>query len=115
MRVICRCEDIDEEEVLRAIREGYTDLESLKRHLRIGIGPCQGRTCMPLLIRILARETGRRPEEIAPTTFRPPVKPIPLGVLADRPGESENAGRAGDAEGDADHGTEDEPEGGGGR
>ena len=51
--IICRCEDITEEEVLAAIKEGYTDLEELRKKLRIGMGPCQGRVCIPLVIKIL--------------------------------------------------------------
>ncbi|RLG86368.1 MAG: (2Fe-2S)-binding protein, partial [Thermoprotei archaeon] len=47
--IICRCEDITLDDVEKAIENGYTDLESLKRVLRIGMGPCQGRTCIPLL------------------------------------------------------------------
>ncbi len=81
MRVVCRCEDVTYEDVVKAIREGYRDLESLKRKLRIGMGPCQGRTCIPIVARILARETGKKVEEIVLPTRRPPAKPVPLGLF----------------------------------
>ena len=82
-RIICRCEDVTEEEIIEAIHMGFDSLESLKRHLRVGTGPCQGRTCVPLIMGILARETGKRPDEIEVPTHRPPIKPVPVGALAD--------------------------------
>ncbi len=77
--IVCRCEDVTEEEILEAIRDGYTDFEELRKKLRIGMGPCQGRVCIPLVKRILRRETG---EEIKSNPkMRPPITPIPLGML----------------------------------
>ena len=43
--IVCRCEDISEEDVIQAIDEGYTDIEELRKKLRIGMGPCQGGFC----------------------------------------------------------------------
>ncbi len=82
MKIICRCEDVTEEDVVKAIKEGYTTLDELKHVLRLGMGPCQGRTCIPLAARILARETGKKVSEIELQTSRPPVVPVPLGLLA---------------------------------
>lgn len=77
--IVCRCEDVPLSEVKRAISEGFDTLEELKRHLRVGMGPCQGRTCMPLLARILARETGKPLEEIMEeVSIRPPLVPVPF-------------------------------------
>ncbi|NOX44938.1 MAG: (2Fe-2S)-binding protein [Caldiserica bacterium] len=77
--VVCRCEEVTVSQVVRAIREGHDTLEELKRHLRAGMGPCQGRTCLPLLARILARETGRPlPEVMEEVSIRPPLVPTPL-------------------------------------
>ena len=82
MTTICRCEDITEEEILEAIHAGFQTLDELKRRLRLGMGPCQGRTCLLLAARLLAQETGQRIEDISWQTSRPPVVPIPLGILA---------------------------------
>lgn len=77
--IVCRCEEVTEAEVIEAIREGFDTLEELKRHLRVGMGPCQGRTCFPLLARILARETGRPLAEVmAEVSIRPPLVPVPF-------------------------------------
>jgi len=82
MIVICRCEDITEEDIIKEIKNGCTTLEELKQRLRLGMGPCQGRTCMMLALRILAKELGKKVGEINLPKNRPPVNPIPLGLLA---------------------------------
>lgn len=79
---ICRCEDLTEDDVLQAIREGYTDLEELRKKLRIGMGPCQGRVCINLVKKILKRETSKKVSEVSFPTNRPPIVPISLGALA---------------------------------
>jgi NAD(P)H-nitrite reductase large subunit len=80
--IVCRCEDITEEDVIKAIDEGYTDLEELRKKLRIGMGPCQGRVCIQLVTKILERETGRKVSKIPLPTSRPPIVPVSLGTLA---------------------------------
>ena len=79
---VCRCEDITESECRAAIREGYTGFEDLKRFLGLATGPCQGKACVVLATRLIADATHRPPEAIDVMTFRPPLRPIALGVLA---------------------------------
>jgi len=79
--LICRCNDVTVEDVEKAIEEGYTDLESLRKRLRIGMGPCQGRTCIPLLVRMLAGRLGKKPAEVTLPVVRPPIVPIPLELF----------------------------------
>jgi len=78
---ICRCEDLTQEEIEQAIDEGYTTLEELKCKLRLGMGPCQGRSCLSLARRILCKKTGKSYPEITMPPSRPPVIPISLGTL----------------------------------
>lgn len=80
--VVCRCEDLTEEDIVEAIEEGYDELEKLKRHLRLGMGPCQGKTCMLLARRILGRETGKSAEDMGEPTARPPSQPVSFSLLA---------------------------------
>ena len=79
---ICRCEDITQEEIEKAIEEGYTTLEELKCKLRLGMGPCQGRSCLSLARRVLCQKTGKKTEEIILPASRPPLVPISIGTLA---------------------------------
>jgi len=83
---ICRCEDVTEDDVIEAIRNGYTDLEELRKKLRIGMGPCQGRVCINLVKKILEKETGNKVSEISYPTNRPPIIPISLGALSKKEG-----------------------------
>jgi NAD(P)H-nitrite reductase large subunit len=80
--IVCRCEDISEEDVIHAIDEGYTDIEELRKKLRIGMGPCQGRVCIQLVARILEKKTGKKVANIPLPTVRPPLIPVSLGTLA---------------------------------
>ena len=79
--IICRCEDLTREDVRKLIAAGYTTLEEIKRISRCGMGPCQGRTCLPLLAREIAAMTGKDLAEILRAKTRPPVKGIKLGTL----------------------------------
>ena len=81
-KIVCWCEDVTYEDVIKAIEDGYQTLEEIKRHLRCGMGPCQGRTCMLLIAKIIARATNKPIEEITLPTSRPPTKPVPLGLFA---------------------------------
>lgn len=80
--IVCRCEDITEEDVTNAVDEGYIDLEELRKKLRIGMGPCQGRVCIQLVINILEKKTGKKVSKVSLPTSRPPIVPVSLGTLA---------------------------------
>lgn len=80
--IICRCEDVTSGEILEAIDMGLTSLNEIKQYLRAGMGPCQGRTCGRLISQIIARKTGKKPSEIEQMRQRPPLKTVPLKILA---------------------------------
>jgi NAD(P)H-nitrite reductase large subunit len=79
--IICRCEEITEGEILKAIAEGCDSIIWVKRMTRAGMGLCQGRTCGHLVTRLIAQETGRDFGQVLPDTQRPPLRPIPLDIL----------------------------------
>lgn len=80
--IICRCEDITEYEIRRAIDEGYADLESLKRYLGVCTGSCQGKGCLREAARILVEAAGADPASIRPVVARPPIAPVALKYFA---------------------------------
>ncbi|MFW6048765.1 MAG: (2Fe-2S)-binding protein [Candidatus Bipolaricaulota bacterium] len=80
--IICRCRDVTEDEIVEAIKQGYDTVELLKRKTKIGTGTCGGRTCLPLVQRILARETGREITEIKLPRERALIVPLPIRFLA---------------------------------
>ncbi len=80
--IICRCEDVTLKDIYDAYNIGFNDLESLRRYLKVGTGPCQGKTCIPLLQKILANL--KNSKEIENITSRPPESPVPFGALVRR-------------------------------
>jgi bacterioferritin-associated ferredoxin len=72
---------VSEAEVRRVIRMGYHSLEAVKRVLRTGMGHCQGRGCLRLIARLIQEETGIPATEQKMPRPRPPLKPLPLGLL----------------------------------
>lgn len=77
---ICRCEEVTREEIEQAIRDGATTIAGVKKRTHAGMGLCQGRTCRNLIARMLAG--GRDLADIAPATFRPPVRAVTIGEIA---------------------------------
>jgi hypothetical protein len=65
-------------------------MKEVKRLTRAGMGLCQGKTCSQLVMGILAREAGRDRSEVEPDTTRPPVRAVPVRVLANRLTDDEN-------------------------
>ncbi|MBC7080893.1 MAG: (2Fe-2S)-binding protein [Thermoplasmatales archaeon] len=81
VKIVCRCEDVSEEEIVDAIEKYDCEtLDELKHLLRIGMGHCQGRTCLIIAARILVSKKGKKIEEIIPS-FRPPDEPVEIGIL----------------------------------
>ena len=80
--IICRCEEVSREEILQAIAEGARTLVEIKWRTRAGMGLCQAKTCRRLVAQILAEQTGQPVAEISPATYRPPVRPVELDILA---------------------------------
>ncbi|MBW2059234.1 MAG: (2Fe-2S)-binding protein [Deltaproteobacteria bacterium] len=81
--IICRCEEVTQKEILRAIQDGARSLNDIKRISRAGMGLCQGRTCHRLVSQLLeSRSALPLGESLKPPTFRPPLRPIKLADLA---------------------------------
>ncbi len=55
-RIICRCEQVTEAEVVEAIKRGAKTLDGVKFRTRAGMGRCQGSFCTPKILEILSRE-----------------------------------------------------------
>ena len=80
---ICRCEEVSLSEICDAIEEGATTIDSVKRQTRAGMGLCQGRTCQPLVARLINRETGLNYNGLEPFFTRQPFRPLQLEELAE--------------------------------
>ncbi len=65
-RIVCRCEQVTEGEILRAIRENppAKDIDGVKRRTRSGMGRCQGGFCQPFVAELIAKERGIALEDV---------------------------------------------------
>lgn len=59
-RIVCRCEEITEGEIIRALSENpkATTVDGVKRRTRAGMGRCQGGFCQPYVLEIISKYTG---------------------------------------------------------
>ena len=71
-RIVCRCEQITEGEIVEAIRRplGAKTLDGVKRRVRAGAGRCQGGFCSPRVMEILSRELSENTENLTKTGGR---------------------------------------------
>jgi bacterioferritin-associated ferredoxin len=96
--ILCHCEDVEIDELYTAIRQGYGDLETLKRYTGIGTGKCQGKCCFVQTLRLLeqlvragngghaegrARGLTGDPRNIRVPTLRPPVMPLRVNDIVE--------------------------------
>lgn len=81
--IICRCNEVTKKEIVDAIKDGADSIAGIKRRTRAGMGLCQGKSCSRLVARIITEETGKKLQDIAQPTSRPPVRPVKLETIAD--------------------------------
>ncbi|HOK80501.1 MAG TPA: (2Fe-2S)-binding protein [bacterium] len=83
-RIICRCKEITEGQILEVIKKGITDADGVKRALGAGMGLCQGKTCTNLIIKIISQNTNVPVKNIRTQTSRAPVRPIPIKIISEQ-------------------------------
>ncbi|MGA1793630.1 MAG: 2Fe-2S iron-sulfur cluster-binding protein [Thermoplasmatota archaeon] len=82
--IICRCERVTKEDIIKYLKEnGTMDLNALKAALRIGMGPCGGKTCTELVLRVY-RELGIDISTVEPHVERPFTQEVPLASFLRR-------------------------------
>jgi len=81
--IICRCEEITAGEFRHERPAWISTLDAARTVIRVGMGNCQGCMCESLVAQLLAKEAGRKIAEVGSYHIRPPLKPIPVGALAD--------------------------------
>ncbi|MCF7790809.1 MAG: NAD(P)/FAD-dependent oxidoreductase [Victivallales bacterium] len=77
-KLVCRCENITEGEIVAAIKSGHTTLDGVKFATRAGTGRCQGGFCTSRVMEIIHRETGIPFELISKKGKGSEIAPYPI-------------------------------------
>jgi thioredoxin reductase len=83
--IICRCEGVTRAQITARLFDGVLEPGPVIAETRAGMGLCQGRKCTSLIAATISRHAGQPIDRIPAITPRPPVVPVPLGVVAERP------------------------------
>lgn len=78
--IVCRCEEVYAEEIERAIDNGAQTNRDIKMTTRAGMGICQGRTCRPILQRLIPALV-RGHSTANDLSHRSPVRPVRISDL----------------------------------
>jgi NADPH-dependent 2,4-dienoyl-CoA reductase/sulfur reductase-like enzyme len=84
--IVCRCEEITLGEVKAAVATGARTIGEVKMVTRVGMGNCQGRMCEHSVLNAILRELvdeKSTPGTVGMYSIRPPLQPLPVGVLAE--------------------------------
>jgi hypothetical protein len=65
------------------LHDGPLNPDQIKRLTRAGMGPCQGRRCREQIALLLAVTSDISPGAVPLASYRAPVRPLPLSLLAD--------------------------------
>ncbi len=73
--------DVTSADVALAAREGFTNVEHLKRYTTLGMATDQGKTSNVTGLAMMAALTGRTIAQTGTTVFRPPYTPVAIGAM----------------------------------
>ena len=73
--------DVTTADVELAARENYRSVEHLKRYTTTGMATDQGKTSNVNALVVMGKATGRAPQEVGTTRFRPPFKPVTINTI----------------------------------
>jgi NAD(P)H-nitrite reductase large subunit len=79
--IVCRCEEVALEDIRETADKYQCSAREVKLRTRAGMGYCGGRTCRPLVDKVVAEATGEKPGDDMPLKVQPPVRPASLSVL----------------------------------
>ncbi len=80
---LARSEHMGQRSLGTLLEDGPPDAEQVKRLTRAGMGVCQGRRCREQVSLLLAMAANLPPGAAPRGNWRVPVRPVPLGVMAD--------------------------------
>lgn len=85
--VICRCEDVTDQEISACVEAGAITAQEVKFQTRAGMGYCQGRVCRASVEASIENAGIGSEPGASSMTVRWPVRPTALADLADEGSE----------------------------
>ena len=82
--VICRCENVTLGDIEAAMDDGAVSMAGIKQRTRLGMGPCQGRYCAPIVADFIAARTGQSVDEFSYFAPRSPITPARIADIVGR-------------------------------
>ncbi len=79
----CTSDKVGARDASTLLQDGPFNPDQIKRLTRAGMGVCQGRRCREQVALTLALASGAAVSAIPLASYRAPVRPVSLGVLAD--------------------------------
>lgn len=76
--IICRCEEVSLKDIEETAKKYNCSARELKLRTRVGMGFCGGRTCRPIVDKVMGHITKEKPTDRLPLKVAPPVRPISL-------------------------------------
>ena len=86
---ICLCEEVTHRDLMQIMERGPVHPDHIKRVTRAGMGYCQGRRCREQIQILVAEATGVDVAQVPLASYRPPFRPLPLGIIQDQDETSE--------------------------
>ena len=74
--------DVTMRDIALAARESFSAVEHLKRYTTLGMATDQGKTSNVNGLAVMGHLTGRSPDAVRTTRFRPPYDPVTVGAFA---------------------------------
>lgn len=87
--ILCLCEDVMQEDIAMSVADGFDYVETLKRYTGFTMGPCQGKYCLVNCMNEFSKVMRVSPSSLKPPTFRPPIRPVPIGAISTSKNESQ--------------------------
>ena len=83
--VVCHCEHVTAADICAAVIGASPDPAPVRAETRAGMGICQARDCARQIEALVGQTVDVALQRVPPLSVRPPVVPIPLGAIAERP------------------------------
>lgn len=79
--IICRCEEVTYSTLQETAKLHQCSARELKLRTRAGMGFCGGRTCRPILDRVIEDVIPNTTADAIPLKYQPPVRAVTFGTV----------------------------------